>query len=205
MRDVTTPGSQGQRWTGLLLRAQRGETQLFGELVGEMEPVLARRLRSCPATAAVGRNAHDTDEALQEAFLRAWRRLNSYDPARGSAGAWVWAITRNCALDILRRRSRKRTVSLNGGDGDGMEQGQDGLNPAAAAETRERAETVRRLLARLLPGQKRGARRAWELRFGKGLSYRAIASRLCVPQGTVATWIHRVRQEVRTALAGCET
>jgi RNA polymerase sigma-70 factor (ECF subfamily) len=184
----------------LLLRAQRGETEHFGQLVTEIEPWLIRRLRCCAATAAVGRNHHDSCEALQEAFLKAWHRRRAYDAGRGSAGAWLWAITRNCALDILRRRGRRRTVSLEGGTGDGAERPDGRPDPAAAAEAGEQAAHVRRRLARLLPHLKRPARRAWELRVGKGLPYAAIARRLRVPQGTVATWIHRVKQELRAAL-----
>lgn len=68
---------------------------------GEMRRFAQRRLNDAGAA----------EEAVQEAFLRAWRRLDSYDPARGTRRAWLFGILRNVVVDMMRARSsRPQTV-----------------------------------------------------------------------------------------------
>ena len=55
-------------------------------------------------------SAHDAEDALQEALLRAWRSLPQYE-GRGSVRWWLYRIATNAALDALRRRP-KRIVSI---------------------------------------------------------------------------------------------
>jgi RNA polymerase sigma-70 factor (ECF subfamily) len=189
------PGPQALRWTGYLRRAQQGEPHQFGRLAAEMEPWLRGRLRRCAATAALFRDREDVRDALQEAFLRAWRALHAYDSARGSAGAWVWAIARNCAVEFLRRR-RRRALSFDERRDSPLEgPGPDRPDGAAA----EAARAVRHVLDRALAARKRDVRRAWDCRFDRGMTYAEIARELGVPPGTVATWIHRVKAAVRKA------
>src|SRR5262245_27347272 len=46
------------------------------------------------------------EEAVQDAFMRVWRSARSFDPQKGAARSWLYAILRNCALSILRDESR---------------------------------------------------------------------------------------------------
>jgi RNA polymerase sigma-70 factor, ECF subfamily len=50
------------------------------------------------------------EEAVQEAFLRAWRSCATFDPAGGPLLNWLLAITRNVAIDLARARGRRPTV-----------------------------------------------------------------------------------------------
>src|SRR5262249_12536657 len=45
------------------------------------------------------------EEAVQDTFMRTWRAARSFDPTRGGARTWLYAILRNCALSILRDES----------------------------------------------------------------------------------------------------
>src|SRR6185295_1463186 len=46
------------------------------------------------------------EEAVQDAFMRVWRSARTFDPDRGAARSWLYAILRNCALTVLRDESR---------------------------------------------------------------------------------------------------
>src|ERR1044072_2731734 len=46
------------------------------------------------------------EEAVQDAFMRLWRSARTYDPKKGAARSWLYAILRNCALTILRDEIR---------------------------------------------------------------------------------------------------
>src|ERR1700684_4706853 len=48
-------------------------------------------------------NEHDAEEVVQEAFLRAYRRLDKFE-ARANFGTWVYRIAVNCSLDLMRKR-----------------------------------------------------------------------------------------------------
>src|SRR5262245_22794813 len=64
----------------------------------------------------------EAEDALQEAFLQAWRQAGRYDPAVGSPGAWITAIARSRCLDRLRKRAVRRgteePLELPGDDGE---------------------------------------------------------------------------------------
>lgn len=68
----------------------------FRSLYRQIAPAVRARCR------AVTGNEADADEALQEAFLRAWKSRGRFDGRHPLA--WVQTIARNAALDILRRR-----------------------------------------------------------------------------------------------------
>jgi RNA polymerase sigma-70 factor, ECF subfamily len=85
----------------LLLEAARGgDEQAFRALV---EP-LARELHAYVYRMLGG--FHDADDALQEARLKAWRALATYEP-RASFRAWMYRIVTNACLDILKARARR--------------------------------------------------------------------------------------------------
>jgi RNA polymerase sigma factor (sigma-70 family) len=187
------------RFTGRLLRARGGQPELFGGLWEEVAPRLIRRLRACECTRDLSRE--DAEDVLQEASLRAWANLQSFEACSGSAWGWLWCITRNCAIAVLRRRARRRSVSLCARAGSAELEVADGRpGPATAAETREETQNMQRALDEALSAAGAEVRRAWELRFRHGRKYRDIACELETPLGTIAGQIHALKRALRMAL-----
>jgi RNA polymerase sigma factor (sigma-70 family) len=185
------------RWGELLLRAAADDRAAFALLVAELKPYLLARLRSCASTRERLCIPDDAEDALHDALAIVWEKRATFNP-RGHATAWLWIICRNCAVDILRRRWRHRTMSLHDRDGrllDGL--AIDTIEPPALVSAAEQRRRLRRAVARALWASEPRVRRAWHWRYGKGRPYAAIARRLGVPQGTVATWLHRFKQGVR--------
>lgn len=188
-----------KRWGELLCRAASGDRPAFAELDGELRPFLLARLRTCPCTRGLFRIAADVEDAIHDALLIVWQKRATFNP-NGHAVAWLWIISRNCAVNILRRRRRQRTQSLHDREGRliaGL--AVDAAHPAALAMAAERTRRLRRAVADALRASEPRVRRAWHWRFRKGQPYAVIARRLGVPQGTVATWLHRLKHGMRRA------
>ena len=81
----------------LVLAAQRGEREAFSELVRTHER------RAYAVARAIVVNHEDAEDAVQEAFLHAYRALHRFLPDQ-AFGAWLHRIVANAALDITRRR-----------------------------------------------------------------------------------------------------
>ena len=85
----------------LAVRAAAGDREAFGSLI-ERYQAAVRRL-----TRAVTADAHDADDAAQDAFLSALDRIETYDATR-PFGPWLMRIATNAAIDLVRRRAVRR-------------------------------------------------------------------------------------------------
>jgi RNA polymerase sigma factor (sigma-70 family) len=134
------------------------------------------------------------EDVAQEAFVRAWKHAATYDPERGSVAAWLLCITRNLAVDALRRRRRHALDPEVVAD----------LTPASSAISVEDATVTSDLIAqaraaltRLPLGQ---ARALWLAGF-YGYTAQQIAVSEDIPVGTAKTRIRRGLRTLRTELA----
>lgn len=130
------------------------------------------------------------EEAVQEAFVRAWRSSHRYDPARASQRTWLFAILRNVVIDLARARRVRPPLSARE---DGTEAvTDDGIEQAL---TRWQVEAA---LAAL------GAdhRRALVEVHWRGRPYAEVAAELGVPEGTVKSRVHHGLRAMRSALEG---
>jgi RNA polymerase sigma-70 factor, ECF subfamily len=124
-----------------------------------------------------GFHRSDADDLLQETFLRAFRSLATFDAARGGFRVWVSAIARNAARQIwARRRDADRFVPELTEELLPAEE-----DPAASPEAGEEKDILRKGI-RALPGE---LRRVLELRYIEGLTTRAIATAVGMPEATV--------------------
>lgn len=134
------------------------------------------------------------EDVAQEAFVRAWRHAESFDPRRGSATGWLLTITRNLALDAQRAARIRPTEPLELFLGDLAEQ-QPG--PAERAVDGITAERVRAALGRLPVPQRRAVVVAT---FG-GRTARELGEIEGIPLGTAKTRIRDGLLQLRRVLA----
>ena len=119
------------------------------------------------------------EEAVQDAFMRVWRSARTFDPAKGAARSWLYAILRNSALSILRDEGRFTA------DADAAEEAAP-MTESALARLPE-TSALRRCLERLDPPR----RAVVVLAYVHGLSHGELAGKLGVPLGTVKSWVRR--------------
>jgi RNA polymerase sigma factor (sigma-70 family) len=198
---LNRPSSDGTAhdddWTQRLIAARDSRAELFGPLFEEMKPWLTERLRACGSTRALAYSPHDLDDVLQTVAINAWTYLKAFDPHCGSAGVWLWTLSRNCAVSLLRRRSVRSTGSLFSRDGDEYEVPDSRSDSTELAGRHEQIQVLQRRLETVLDRCGSTVRRAWTMRFTSEDTYADIAEKLSVPIGTVATWIRRVKSIVR--------
>jgi len=148
-------------------------------------------------------NSEEARDAAQEAFVRSYTGLSAFD-ARQPFAAWVLRIARNHCIDQLRRRRPMLTIAPEARGEDGLEPGTAPDLPdhfaqggEQAMQEREAQRDLDAALARLSPRY----REVIALFHVQHKSYAEIASTLDVPMGTVMTWLHRARKELRLQLA----
>jgi len=165
--------------------------RLFRETRGWAFRIANRRLR----------NRDESDDVVQEAFLRAWNRFDSFDRG-GSFQSWMYRILTNLIVDRARRRARVVFCALEcaGEECRDAAEPADADVPGANPEARllSRAGRDRLLDAILqLPAPLRGAMLLFA---SEGRSYREIARALHCSPGTVRSRIYRARRQLWRAL-----
>jgi RNA polymerase sigma-70 factor (ECF subfamily) len=164
-----------------------GDDIALRELFTRHAPWLAARLRAVLPAA-------DVEDVLQESFLAVWRRARHYRP-EGSAGGWLWGITRRQAALWLRRRGPD-AVPLAALEALACQGGQPADDPAEAAVSRaELAAAVR-----ALGPEGSTAQEVWRLMYLEDRPVTEVAGLMGVPEGTVKSRAHRVRQLMRAVL-----
>jgi RNA polymerase sigma-70 factor (ECF subfamily) len=127
------------------------------------------------------------EDVTAQAFERAHRRRQRYDPGKGTPRAWLFAIARNAALDELRRRSRTAALTTDlPDDAPGFE---DDIDDAV------RRAAVRAALAGLEPRE----REVIALKFHGGLTNAELARALKLSESNAGTRVHRAVTKLREA------
>jgi RNA polymerase sigma-70 factor (ECF subfamily) len=178
----------------LVARALKGQQEAFREIVVRFErPVysLVARMLQDPAA---------SEDLAQEVFLKAFRRLDTYDSTR-KFSSWLFKIAHNTTIDYLRRHTPE-TVPLTA-DKDDDRGGLAAVladasseNPLAAAERRDMARALERAIA----GLRTEYRASVVMFYIEGASYQDICEATGLPLGTVKTNLHRARKELAQAM-----
>jgi RNA polymerase sigma-70 factor, ECF subfamily len=184
------PGEQTD--AELAQRAREGDVDAFAEIVRRHE----RRLRL--VLLRILDDARDVEEAVQDAFVQAWRNLDRY---RGEAAffTWLYRIGVNAALAKTRRKERT-TVSIEMLGAEGAAHGLGEALPETATEAHELRSRIVEALAQL-PFEHR---EAVVLRDVAGLSNEEVAHALGISLPAAKSRIHRGRLELRELLEPLE-
>jgi RNA polymerase sigma-70 factor (ECF subfamily) len=175
-----TAGRAGPSDELLVGRAASGDLRAFGVLVERHRAAVLRT-----ATRHVG--PHDAEDVAQDAFLRAFHRLDRLRRT-GSFAAWLMRIVQYAAFDVLERRRRVDERETHEQTTDvGHER-----TPASLLEEEERRERLGRKVELLRPDH----RVVLVLRDVEGWSYEEIATATGMPLGSVKGRLHRARMEL---------
>ena len=168
-------------------RRATAEIELVEEIAGGSEAALARLYDRYARLLfslilAILKDSRDAEEVLQEVFLQVWRLASRYDAGRGSVYKWLITLARTRSID--RTRSKNYAHHREAGNCDEVAERTGDASQASqldAVLVLERAEVVRRLLARIPPEQ----RQVLQLGYFLGHTQSEIARSLDLPLGTV--------------------
>ena len=177
--------------------ARHGQEAAYRELVRRYErPVFSLVYRMV-------RDRELAEDLAQETFVKALNAIESYRP-EFKFSSWIFKIANNAAIDHLRRRELD-TLSLDGSphaetpeaiEATALQIGDRQETALEEVEARELGGEIETAIARLRPED----RSCILLRHVDGRAYEEIAEILGLPLGTVKTYIHRARNELRLML-----
>lgn len=188
MTSITQPSTVLQPGDAELVeRAVQGDEKAFSTLVNRYLSLVYNYLHR------MTQNHEVSEEMAQEAFVKAYRNLKSFDRNR-SFKPWILRIASNAAISHMRKQSR--VVSLNAMQEDGAwdeSQYQQAEDIVVQLERKLSSEEVMKALENL----DEKYRQAILLRYQQELSYEEIAEALGIPLNTVRTWIKRGMDKLR--------
>lgn len=177
--------------------AREGRESAYRELIRRYErPVFALIYRMV-------RDRETAEDLAQETFIKVLNAIGTYRP-EFKFSSWVFKIANNTAIDHLRRKELD-TLSLEGSphattpegvEATALQVGSGDESPLETVEALELGSEIERAIAQLRPEY----RSCILLRHVEGRAYEEIAEMLELPLGTVKTYIHRARHELRLAL-----
>ena len=165
----------------LVVKAKGGDTEAFGELVNRHQRMvynLAYRFMRDPLLA---------EDAAQESFIKAFRLLGGF---RGDChfSTWMYRVTASVCLSELERRKKRAEVELL--------PAHEKQQASAGFDKLDEPEMIRQCV-RKLPSRYANIVTLYYL---KEVPYEEIAQGMRIPIGTLKTWMHRARAQLRNIL-----
>ena len=179
--------------------ARQGRETAFRELVRRYErPVFSLIFRMV-------RNRETAEDLSQDTFIKVLNHIDRYSP-EFKFSSWLFKIANNVAIDHLRKRQLD-VISMDGAahaatntevEATSFDVAVHQESALEEMESKELGTAIERAIVALRPEY----RSCIMLRHVEGRSYEEIAATLDLPLGTVKTYIHRARHELRRALEG---
>jgi RNA polymerase sigma-70 factor, ECF subfamily len=172
--------------------AQNGDRNALDDLITAIRPLVQRQLTRYPVT------EDDKQDLLQTTLLQIVRRLDSFR-GESSFTTWLFRVTANEALMLMRSQRRHRSRLLEGLEGDEL----DAITHDAYGfeepfgEAHDRAEHLRAALASL----PKNYQTVVAAHYGQDLGLQEIAQRFDMTEASVRSRLHRARARLRSVLA----
>ncbi len=167
---------------GIIKAVLDGDIDSFRLLVERYQKPIIRSIRN------IIHDDHICEDTAQDVFLTAYKKLASFDPARGSFSTWLFTIARNKSLNVIKKKI-PATVS-------NPPENSDSPGPAGDLLRDELFDELDRALETLNPRQKR----AFVLAEFENLPYEQIAQIEGARIGTIKSRINRAKKKLRLAL-----
>ena len=185
----------------LVVRAQAGDVTAFRQLVER------HQRRAFTIAFALVRDEHDANELVQDAFLRVFKSLGTFQGG-SSFFTWLYRIITNLSIDLKRKPGRQAAADLDEARLDVDAEADmdlpflsriDGADPADVVRRREIAARLQSALD-ALPSYHRAV---IVMREVEGLSYEEMAQAMGVSKGTIMSRLFHARQKLQRALVDC--
>lgn len=181
----------------LISQAQSGEHAAFRKLVDR------HQRRAFAIAVGLVRDENDAREIVQEAFLRVFKGLGTFEGG-SSFFTWLYRIVTNLSIDLMRKPGRRAAELDESRDGSDDSEGDlalvsriDGADPMDVVRRKEVAARIQAALDGLPPYH----RAVILMREVEGLSYEEMAEAMGVSKGTIMSRLFHARQKMQRALA----
>jgi RNA polymerase sigma-70 factor (ECF subfamily) len=167
-----------------MVQVQNGDKRALRKLYDRFSKILFGMIYK------ILRNKEESEDLLQEIFVKIWNKADQFDPSRGSAYSFIATLARNRAIDRTRSRAfknRRKDDYVINDDEYSFNLSTENPNPEEKIEITERAVGVRKALAKLNEKE----RQVLYISYFEGLSQTEIADKIDIPLGTVK---YRMRQ-----------
>lgn len=137
------------------------------------------------------RDRHEAEEALQEIYVKVWQRADRYAKGETSPMAWLSAIARNHAIDVIRaRKPVANTID------EAYDLADPSPDPEKSALNSAEGRRIDACMQQLDKDRAEAVRRAYV----EGLSYQELAGLFNVPLNTMRTWLRRSLLKLRECM-----
>jgi RNA polymerase sigma-70 factor (ECF subfamily) len=182
----------------LILRTAAREVAGFEELYRRTAPLLLG------VALRIARRRELAEDILHDSFVKIWAAAERYDPLAARPVAWLVAIVRNRAIDVVSAHDVARVDSLDASPDATPEETLDTVfDWSAPAEDGVDAARYRAWLRQCLAELQASERQAIVLAYDRGLSHGELAAHLNRPLGTVKAWIRRGLASLRACVERC--
>jgi RNA polymerase sigma-70 factor (ECF subfamily) len=173
--------------------AAQGDGESFAALFRHFAPRVKGFLVRSGTPAALA------EDLTQEAMVLLWRHAATYEPSRAAISTWLFTIVRNVRIDHHRRKAAEDDA-CQAHDPEAFESPSGSMEspagPDELAQAAQREHGVRRALAQMPAEQAL----VLQLSYFEDQPHSAIASRLCIPLGTVKTRLRAAMTSLRSSL-----
>ncbi|MCM3406026.1 RNA polymerase sigma factor [Cytobacillus oceanisediminis] len=131
-----------------------------------------------------------SEEVIQEVFMKLWKKHSNYSEDKGKFSSWLLTLTRNTALDVLRKQKPQESFEYKEYDSVNI----DSNSPEEIVEWKERGKLIKRAVTKLKGEQQKMI----DLFYFKGLSHQKISERTELPLGTVKGRLRLALKHLKT-------